>query len=144
MASLMIGLLINIVFRSFEFLLAIPAIDSHAPLWSRELFLFMAADVAVMSFFYMVCFVMALRTAPLFPRMLLLAWGLDICSQLMIAGHFGGIPDLPASVAAPLHLLLEGNIHKVLISAFVWLPYLILSERVNVTYRQRTDLRLPV
>ncbi|MEO7914095.1 MAG: DUF2569 domain-containing protein [Novosphingobium sp.] len=143
MASLMIGLLINIVFRSFEFLLAIPAIDSNGPFWGRELFLYMTADVAVMGFFYMVCFVMALRTAPLFPRMLLFAWGLDICSQLIIASHIGGMRDLPVSVALPLRQLLEGNIHKVLISAFVWLPYLILSERVNVTYRQRTERRSP-
>jgi hypothetical protein len=33
--------------------------------------------------------------------------------------------------------LVHGNIAKVLISAFVWLPYLILSDRVNITYRQR-------
>jgi hypothetical protein len=33
--------------------------------------------------------------------------------------------------------MLEGNLKKVLISAAIWLPYLILSDRVNVTYRQR-------
>jgi hypothetical protein len=83
---------------------------------------------------------MALRTVPLFPRMLLLAWGLDILMQLAIAKTIVATPGLPADVAGPLHGLLEGNITKVLISAFVWLPYLILSERVNVTYRRRASL----
>jgi len=100
----------------------------------------MAADVVVMNFFYMVCFVMALRTVPLFPRMLLLAWGMDIAMQLLIAQTIVGTPGVPADVTAPLHALLEGNVTKVLISAFVWLPYLILSERVNVTYRRRASL----
>ena len=73
----------------------------------------------------------------MFPRMLLLAWGLDIVMQLFIAKTILATPGVPAQVAAPLHGLLEGNITKVLISAFLWLPYLILSERVNVTYRHR-------
>jgi hypothetical protein len=33
--------------------------------------------------------------------------------------------------------LLQGNIKKVMISMVIWLPYLILSERVNLTYRSR-------
>lgn len=140
MASLLIGLLLNVVVRSFEFLLAMPAMGGAAPLWGDRLFALMAADVIVMSFFYMVCFVMALRSVPLFPRMLLLAWGLDVVMQLVIARTIVATPGLPADVAAPLHGLLEGNITKVLISAFVWLPYLILSERVNVTYRRRASL----
>ena len=139
-ASLLIGLLLNVVVRSFEFLLAMPAMGGAAPLWGDRLFALMTADVVVMSFFYMVCFVMALRSVPLFPRMLLLAWGLDIMMQLLIGKTIMATPGVPAEVAAPLHALLEGNITKVLISAFVWLPYLILSDRVNVTYR----LRAPV
>ena len=137
MASLLIGLLLNVVFRSFEFLVAVPALNGQAPLWGQSLFQLMAADVAVTSFFYMVCFVMALRTIPYFPRMLLFAWALDVCSQLAIAKQIGMIADLPASVAGPREHLLEGNIQKVLISAFVWLPYLILSDRVNITFRRR-------
>lgn len=138
MASLLIGMLLNVVVRSFEFLLAMPAIGGSAPVWSERLLMLMTFDVVVLSFFYMVCFVMALRTVPLFPRMLLLAWGTDILMQLFIAREIASEPGLPAEVAAPLHGLLEGNITKVLISAWVWLPYLILSERVNVTYRWRT------
>ena len=140
MASLLIGLLLNVVVRSFEFLVAMPAMGGAAPLWGDRLFALMAADVVVMSFFYMVCFVMALRSVPLFPRMLLLAWGLDIMMQLLIGKTIMATPGVPAEVAVPLQALLEGNITKVLISAFVWLPYLILSDRVNVTYRRRAPV----
>ena len=80
---------------------------------------------------------MTKQTVPLFPRMLLFAWTLDIAMQLAIAKTIMATSGVPAQVTAPLHALLEGNIAKVLISAFVWLPYLILSDRVNVTYRQR-------
>jgi len=45
----------------------------------------------------------------------------------------------PAAVAAALQHLLHGNVTKVLISATFWLPYLLLSERVNVTYRSRVS-----
>jgi hypothetical protein len=44
---------------------------------------------------------------------------------------------LPGDVAAALQTLLTGNVKKVLISVCLWLPYLLLSTRVNVTYRQR-------
>lgn len=97
----------------------------------------MAADVAVMGFFYMVCFVMALRSVPYFPKMLLFAWTLDVFTQLSIAQAIGPLEGLPSGVAASLHNLLEGNITKVMISGLVWLPYLILSRRVNITYRRR-------
>jgi hypothetical protein len=33
--------------------------------------------------------------------------------------------------------LLDNNVKKVLISAALWLPYLLLSRRVNVTFRHR-------
>ena len=136
-ASLLIGLLLNVVVRSFEFLLAMPAMGGNAPLWGNRLFMLMSCDVIVMGFFYMVCFVMALRAVPLFPRMLIFAWVTDIMIQLVVARTIMATPGGPDSVAIPLHALLKGNISKVLISAFVWLPYLILSERVNVTYRSR-------
>lgn len=137
MASLLIGLMLNVVMRSLEFLLAMPAVNFHAPQWSTLLFALMAGDVAVMSFFYAVCFVLALRAVPLFPRMLLFTWLLDLTAQLVIA-HRLAATGLPPPVAASLGELLRGNVIKVLISMFVWLPYLILSERVNVTYRHRT------
>jgi hypothetical protein len=73
--------------------------------------------------------------------MLLFAWLADITLQLGIAHWIGGRTDLPPSIGDALGQLLHGNIEKVLISAFLWLPYLILSDRVNVTFRQR--VRLP-
>ena len=48
-----------------------------------------------------------------------------------------GTTDLPATVADALHSLLDGNVKKVLISVCLWLPYLLLSTRVNVTFRHR-------
>lgn len=143
MASLLIGLMLNVVVRSVEFLLAMPAVNFHAPQWSTLLFTLMAGDVAVMSFFYAVCFVLALRAVPLFPRMLLFTWLLDLTAQLVIAHRLGAFGDLPPLVAANLGELLRGNVIKVLISMLVWLPYLILSERVNVTYRHRTGEAQP-
>lgn len=137
MASLLIGLLLNVLLRSFEFLIAIPALSAQAPSWGRELFLLMAGDVGVMAFFYMVAFAFALHSVALFPRMLAFCWMLDIMIQLLIARHIGASPELPTDVALALGDLLWGNIAMVLISAFVWLPYLLLSERVNVTYRHR-------
>lgn len=140
MASMLVGLLLNVVVRSIEFLVAVPALSSTAPEWGQRLFHVMAADVAVMGFFYMVCFVMALRSVPYFPKMLLFAWMLDVFAQLTIAQAIGPLEGLPSSVGVSLHNLLEGNITKVMISAFVWLPYLMLSDRVNVTYRQRVRM----
>ena len=137
MASMLVGLLLNVVLRTGEFVFALPALNGHAPPWGTALFHVMAADVVAMTFFYMVCFVMALRGVPHFPRMLLFVWVLDIFAQLAIANHLAGMAELPPSVAQPMHDLLRGNIYKVLISALVWLPYLILSERVNLTYRLR-------
>ena len=142
MASLLVGMLLNVVIRTFEFFTAVPAMSYHAPPWGQALFVYMALDLVLCSFFYMVAFVMALRTIPLFPRMLLFAWLLDVTMQLTVARQLaliGGVPDM---VVEPLLVLLDGNITKVLISAVVWLPYLLLSERVNVTYRHRTDARL--
>ena len=33
----------------------------------------------------------------------------------------------------------DGNVKKVLISTCLWLPYLLLSKRVNVTFRHRVE-----
>jgi hypothetical protein len=137
MASLLVGVLLNVPFRSVEFLMAVPAIAPGAPGWAHILMFAMASDVVIMNFFYMVCFVMALRAVPLFPRMLLFTWAVDILLQLIIAQQVSHAPGLPEEVASNLANLLHGNIQKVMVSAFVWLPYLILSERVNVTFRQR-------
>ncbi|TCJ39500.1 DUF2569 family protein [Parafrankia sp. BMG5.11] len=137
MASLLVGLLLNVPFRSLEFMLAVPAIAPGAPDWAHVLMWAMTADVVVMNFFYMICFVMAIRSVPLFPRMLLFAWIADVVMQLAIAQQFAALPGTPPEVASALQTLIEGNLQKVAISAFVWIPYLVLSERVNITFRQR-------
>ena len=139
MASLLVGILLNVPFRSLEFILAVPAMSASAPQWGHSILTVMTVDVVIMNFFYMVCFVMALRSVPLFPRMLIFAWAADIAMQLIIAERVSNAPALPAEVAQALSSLLQGNIEKVLISVFVWLPYLILSERVNVTFRHRAS-----
>ena len=49
-----------------------------------------------------------------------------------------GVDDVGVlTVDQRINDLLGGNIEKVMISATLWLPYLILSERVNLTYRSR-------
>lgn len=137
LASLVFGILLNVPFRSVEYLLAVPAMSLSAPGWALAIGHVMTFDVVVMNFLYMVCFVMALRSVPLFPRMLLFVWIMDIVMQLLIARYVAGAEGLPASVVPALRHILEGNIQKVLISAVVWLPYLILSHRVNLTFRHR-------
>lgn len=137
LASLLIGLVLNVVVRTGEYYVAVPAMSTHAPNWGLELFWTMTLDLVVMNFLYMVAFVMALRSIPLFPRMLLFVWLTDIVMQLVIAQHMANVSTLPSEVISPLVSLLQGNVTKVLISVAVWLPYLILSRRVNLTYRSR-------
>ena len=137
MASLLLGILINIPVRAIEFMIAMPALGGEAPLWFQTLFATMLADVVIMTSLYAIAFVMALRHVPWFPRFLLLVWGLDVLSQLGIAQIVVSTKDLPTDVASQLRHLLEGNLEKVLISVALWLPYLLMSERVNLTYRQR-------
>jgi hypothetical protein len=130
-------MLLNVPVRSLEFLAAVPAMNGNAPLWGQVLLAAMTADVVMMNFLYMVCFVAALRCAPWFPRLLVLTWGLDITSQLAMANMVGGVDGLPHSVGSAMGTLLSGNVQKVAISMAIWLPYLLLSERVNLTYRMR-------
>lgn len=137
MASLLLGMLLNVPVRTAEFLAAVPAMTGSAPVWGQMIYMAMSIDLVVMNSLYMLCFFMALRRMPYFPRLLLLAWGVDVTSQLLMASYLSGAPHLPASVATAIQPLLESNIKKVFISAIVWLPYLIISERVNVTYRWR-------
>lgn len=140
MASLLIGMLINVPVRSLEFLAAVPAMNGNAPLWGQVLFAAMTFDVVVMNFLYVLCFMAALRCAPWFPRFLVVVWGLDISSQLLMGQIVGGTAGLPLGVGDALSSLLQGNLQKVMISMAIWLPYLILSERVNLTYRARVAL----
>jgi hypothetical protein len=136
MVSLLLGMLMNLPVRLAEYLVTMPAISGGAPHWLATLHFAMTVDVVIMSSLYVIAFVAALRRVPLFPRLLLFIWLLDITMQLMIA-RTAASTGLPASVASALHALLEGNIKKTLISVGLWLPYLLVSVRVNVTYRNR-------
>lgn len=137
MASLIVGILLNIPLRAFEFLTAIPALPADAPGWFLLLRQLMLLDVVVMTSMYAFAAVLALRHVPSFPRFLVAAWIIDVLMQIGIARIVGALTELPPGVAAPLGGLLEGNLKKVLISVAIWLPYLILSKRVNLTYRCR-------
>ena len=86
---------------------------------------------------YMVAFVAALRRVPLFPRLLVAIWIGDLAMQLVTAQDGHRCERASAGGCEALHDLLEGNVKKVLISMALWLPYLFLSTRVNVTYRRR-------
>lgn len=139
--SLIAGLLISIVLRSGEYFVAIPAIPLLAPVWARTIIQVMTIDMVVMGFLYSVCFVMALRSVPYFPRMMVLTWALDITMQLGIASTMAASPDLPVEVAQALQPFVTGNLQKVLISVTLWLPYLLVSRRVNLTFRHRVRVR---
>lgn len=137
MASLLLGMLLNVPVRTMEFLVGVPALGSSAPHWFQGLFGLMLLDVVVMSSLYAFAFVMAFRHVPLFPRFLVALWCLDVAVQMFIANSVVQMNGTPQPVMDALGVLLAGNIKKVLISACLWMPYLLISDRVNLTYRSR-------
>ena len=137
MVSLLIGMLLNVPVRTAEYLAVMPALSGSVPTWLSTLHMLMTIDVVMLSSLYTIAFVAALRRVPLFPRLLVAVWMIDILMQVTIASFMGAGGGLPPGVAAGLHGLLDGNVTKVLISVGLWLPYLLLSVRVNVTYRSR-------
>jgi hypothetical protein len=137
MVSLLIGMLLNVPVRAAEYLAAMPPIPTAAPQWLSTLHFAMTLDVVLFTSLYAIAFVAALRHVPLFPRLLVAIWMGDLAMQLVTAEMVAHSPGLPDAVASALQNLLEGNAKKVLISVAVWLPYLLLSARVNVTYRSR-------
>jgi hypothetical protein len=137
MASLLVGILINVPVRTLEFLTSIPALGGMAPDWFRTLYAVMLADLVLLSCLYAFAFVLALRHVPIFPRFLAGVWAIDVMMQICIARVMGNVAHLPGAVGASLADMLEGNLKKVLISVALWLPYLLLSRRVNLTYRWR-------
>ena len=137
LVSLVAGLLLSMVLRLGEYMLAMPAIPRAAPPWALAMFDAMTFDLIYLSFLYSVCIAMALRAAPLFPRMLAYTWLCDVLMQVAIAQHIMQAGGLPGDVAAPMQAFLVANIKKVLISVVIWLPYLLISNRINVTFRQR-------
>ena len=137
MVSLLIGMLLNVPVRGLEYLAAMPALSGPVPAWLATLHMIMTLDVVLLSSLYTIAFVAALRRVPSFPRLLGAIWLLDLAMQFATAQLVAGMPDVPRNVAYALQPLLEGNVLKVLISVALWLPYLLLSTRVNVTYRHR-------
>ncbi|MDP9423510.1 MAG: DUF2569 domain-containing protein [Pseudomonadota bacterium] len=139
MVSLLVGMLLNVPVRSLEYLAAMPALAGHVPEWLSTLRFVMTLDVVLLSSLYTIAFVAALRRVPLFPRLLAAIWLVDVAMQLGIATAVAQTDGLPVPVAEALHALLDGNVKKVLISVALWLPYLLLSKRVNVTFRHRVE-----
>lgn len=137
MVSLLIGIMLNVPVRAAEYLVAIPPLPAHSPAWFSAMHFAMTFDVVLFGSLYMIAFVAALRRVPLFPRLLVAIWIADLGMQLVTAKLVVGAGGLPAPVSLALHHVLEGNVRKVLISMALWLPYLILSTRVNVTFRNR-------
>jgi hypothetical protein len=137
MVSLLVGMMLNVPVRAAEYLAAMPPLPAVAPTWLSTLHFAMTFDVVLFGSLYMVAFVAALRRVPLFPRLLVAIWIGDLAMQLLTAKMVTAAGGLPPAVASALHTLLEGNVKKVLISMALWLPYLLLSTRVNVTYRHR-------
>lgn len=141
MVSLLVGMLLNVPVRALEYLAAVPALSGSVPAWLSTLHLMMTLDVVLLSSLYTIAFVAALRRVPLFPRLLAAIWAVDLAMQLGIANVVAATEGLPPTVAEALRNLLDGNAKKVLISIGLWLPYLLLSKRVNVTYRHRVEQR---
>jgi hypothetical protein len=136
MVSLIVGMMLNVPVRAAEYLAAMPPMPEAAPRWLSVLHFAMTFDAVVFTSLYMVAFVAALRRVPLFPRLLLAIWCGDLAMQVVTAQMVTST-HVPPAVADALHALLIGNVKKVLISVALWLPYLLLSTRVNVTYRNR-------
>ena len=137
MVSLLLGMLLNVPVRAAEYLAAMPALSGPVPQWLGALNFMLTLDVVLLSSLYVVTFVAALRRVPLFPRLLVAVWAIDLLMQSSIATIVMASPDVPSAVSTSLHNVLEGNVKKVLISVALWLPYLMLSRRVNVTFRSR-------
>ena len=137
MVSLMIGMMLNVPVRVAEYFTAMPPIPAAAPSWLSALHFAMTFDVVVFGSLYMIAFVAALRRVPLFPRLLAAIWLGDLAMQVVTAKLVVAAGPLPPAVATALETMLEGNVKKVLISVALWLPYLLLSKRVNLTYRHR-------
>lgn len=137
MVSLLIAILLNVPLRGLEYLAAMPALSGAVPAWLSTLHLIMTIDVVLLSSLYTIAFVAALRRVPSFPRLIGAIWMLDLAMQVATAQLMTGMAELPRGVAGPLHSLLEGNVLKVMASVALWLPYLLLSKRVNVTFRHR-------
>jgi len=131
------GLLLNVPLRAAEFLVAMPIPRPDAPGWYLTFYGLMLIDLALLCSCYAGLVGLAIRKVPHFPRLLVATWLLDITAQLAIGATMAAVSHVPAPVMHQLPTLLNGNIEKVGISVTIWLPYLLLSQRVNLTFRHR-------
>ncbi|GAA4712331.1 DUF2569 domain-containing protein [Sphingomonas lutea] len=137
MVSLLLGMMLNVPVRALEYIGAMPPLPLVAPHWLSVLHFAMTLDVVLFTSLYMLAFVAGLRRMAFFPRLLASIWIADLAMQLATAKLVMAAGPLPAGVSTALQSLLEGNMQKTLVSMALWLPYLLLSTRVNVTYRHR-------
>lgn len=142
LTMLLVGLLLNVPVRTFEFAAAMPMPRLYAPNWYLVLYSLMLADLALLATCYAGLVGLAVRRVPYFPRLLMLTWLLDIAAQITIGRVMSVVADVPAPVRTSLDLLLHGNIEKVAISMVLWVPYLLLSPRVNLTFRHRIRAKI--
>jgi len=134
MVSLLVGLLINVPLRAGEYLVAMPALGGSVPPWLATLHFVLTLDVVLFASLYTIAFVAALKRSSAFPPLLMLIWLADVAMQIGIGQAVAVAGGLPPAVDAALHRLLDGNLLKVLVSAALWVPYLLLSTRVAITY----------
>ena len=104
MVSLLVGMLLNVPVRALEYLAAMPAFAGSVPPWLSTLRVAMTLDVVLLSSLYTIAFVAALRRVPLFPRLLVAIWAIDIAMQLGIASAVAGTRGLPSQ--SPMRCIL--------------------------------------
>lgn len=141
MLSLLLSLTAAIAVRGLSFLTAIPAAGSASSAWLDTLHSWLTVDATVACSLYALAFAAGLRRSGHFPALLASAWAIDLAMQVIMTGAARGMM-LPPEVGTAFKLLLHGNLTRVLVSVGIWMPYLLLSERVAVTYRHDLTPRL--
>ena len=136
MVSLIVGMMLNVPVRAAEYLAAMPPIPPPRRTGCPCLHFAMTARRRGVHQLVHDRFRCSSAPRPSVSAPALAIWLGDLSMQLVTAQMVAST-HLPANVAAALQSLLTGNVKKVLISMALWLPYLLLSTRVNVTYRHR-------
>lgn len=134
MLSLLFALVAIAVLRGLTFLTAIPAAGSDSSAWLDSLHSWLTADATLACTLYAIAFAAGLRRSAHFPALLASAWAIDLAMQLVM-GHAAETMMLPPAVGDAFAGLLQSNLTRLLVSIAIWLPYLVMSERVAVTYR---------
>jgi hypothetical protein len=141
MLSLLLALLVAIALRGLSYLTALPAAGSDSSAWLDGLHSWLTADATLACSLYALAFAAGLRRSAHFPALLASAWAIDLAMQVFMLGAARDML-LPQAVADAFQLLLHGNLTRVLVSIGIWMPYLLLSERVAVTYRHELKSRV--